>query len=66
MCYVRCFSGKVRMDFTMRTNTRTDVVKIYRKFRDNQTKEIAELKRDVRDLRMLIGLITAELWKDEE
>jgi len=54
------------MDFTMRTNTRTDVVKIYRKFRDDQSKEIAELKRDVKDLRMLIGLITAELWKDEE
>jgi len=46
---------------------KTDIVKIYRRFKDDQDKRISAIEREIRDIRMLLGLIADKMnWGEEK
>lgn len=48
------------------TNKKREYVKAYNQFRDDQSKKISELKREVAELRRMIEYLVSELMPTED
>ena len=48
------------------TNKKREYVKAYNQFRDDQSKKISELKREVANLRQMIEYLVSELMPNDE
>ena len=51
---------------TYYTNKKREYVKAYNQFRDNQSKKISELKREVAELRRMIEYLVSTLFPENQ
>jgi len=57
---------RMKDKMTYYTNKKREYVKAYNQFRDDQSKKISELKREVAELRRMVEYLVSELMPNDD